>query len=126
MRRVAGAAILIGVLGTAVACSDDRASPDTALTPAGQHGYEVARDNGCFACHGDGGMNGVAATWKGLYGSQVALGDGTSVTADEAYLTESITAPSAKISAGATLAMPANRLDAEQIAAVIDYIEELR
>ena len=37
---------------------------------------------------------GTGPTWKGLYGSEVKLVDGTTVTADETYLKESITDPS--------------------------------
>ena len=50
---------------------------------------------GCIGCHSLNGAAGTGPTWKGLYGSQVALADGTTVTADAAYLAQSINDPDA-------------------------------
>jgi len=55
---------------------------------------------GCSACHSLDGTPMVGPTWKGLYGSEVVLTNGTTVVADEAYLRESIVAPDAKIVRG--------------------------
>jgi cytochrome c1 len=47
------------------------------------------------------------------------------VLADTAYLTRSITDPSAEKSGTATMVMPPNQLTAEQVAEVVAFIESL-
>ena len=88
-------------------------------------GEQVVLDAGCTSCHGPHGEGGAGPTWKGLYGSEVTLADGSTLTADEAYLTESIRDPSAKQVAGYGL-MPANSLDDAEIQAVVEYIRSLQ
>ena len=51
---------------------------------------------GCAGCHSLDGSPGVGPTVKGLAGGGRKLEDGTTVTADEAYLAESITEPDAR------------------------------
>lgn len=78
------------------------------LTPeqAGEKVYMVA---GCVACHSLTGGTGTGPSFAGLWGTQRALADGTSVTFDENYVRESILNPNAKLSAGfAPNLMPAN------------------
>ena len=48
---------------------------------------------GCLSCHSIDGSDRVGPTWKGLAGSTVILSDGSTVTADAAYVTESIIEP---------------------------------
>ncbi|MEJ2746834.1 MAG: hypothetical protein P8183_02795 [Anaerolineae bacterium] len=54
----------------------------------------------CSGCHSIDGSTMSGPTWLGLYGHQVQLTDGTTVTADDAYIRESILNPNAKIVAG--------------------------
>jgi cytochrome c oxidase subunit 2 len=97
-----------------------------AATPEG-HGQILVAANGCAACHSINGAAGIAPTWFGLFGSQVKLTDGSVVTADEAYLTESIKAPQAKIVAGfETQLMPTYGFPDEDIADIVAYIKTLR
>ena len=63
-------------------------------------GEELWSSTGCSGCHSLDGSTGVGPTMKGLAGSTVALDDGSTVTADEAYLAKSITDPDAQISEG--------------------------
>lgn len=66
---------------------------------------------GCAACHSiDGSTENYAGpTWQGIWGREEQLADGTSVIVDEAYVTESIYQPNAKIVAGyAPNIMPQN------------------
>jgi len=63
-------------------------------------GAAAAQTYGCAACHSITGTAGIGPTWKGLAGSKVDLADGSSVTADDAYLTESILNPGAKVVKG--------------------------
>ena len=111
------AAVLLG------ACGDDGASAE--LSPQAAAGRRIANSAGCSACHGGNGQGGIGPAYVGLYGSQRELEDGTTVTADDAYLTESIRDPGARIVAGYSQRMPDNSLDDDEIAQVVAYIREL-
>jgi len=96
--------------------------------PAAVHGAELAEENGCTACHAKDRQRLVGPGWGGLYGSTVELADGSSVVADDAYLTEKILKPDAKVVAGYEAGvMPsfAEILDADQIAEIVAYIRSL-
>ena len=67
---------------------------------------------------------GVGPSWLDA-GTDVELDDGTTVTVDEAYLSRSISDPSAEVRAGFDDAMPSNDLDEDEIAFVVTYILEL-
>ena len=97
-----------------------------AATPEGR-GKALVDANGCVACHSINGSPGIGPTWFGLFGSEVELTDGTAVIADEAYITESIKAPQAKIVAGfENQLMPTYGFTDEQIADIVAYIKTLR
>jgi cytochrome c oxidase subunit II len=56
---------------------------------------------GCVGCHNiTGDPGGAGPTWKGIYGRQEQLLDGTTITVDDAYIHESIMNANAKIVAG--------------------------
>ena len=63
-------------------------------------GEELWSSTGCAGCHSIDGSAGVGPTVKGLAGSTVTLDDGSTVTADAAYLARSITDPDAQIPEG--------------------------
>lgn len=94
-------------------------------SPEGQ-GQILAVQNGCIGCHSIDGTPLTGPTWFGLYESQRQLEDGGSVAADDAYITESILDPLAKIVAGYPLVMPPYDLTDEQIANLIAYIKTLK
>jgi cytochrome c oxidase subunit 2 len=95
-------------------------------TPEGR-GQALVAANGCAGCHSIDGSKGVGPTWQGLFGSKVPLEDGSTVTADAAYLTESIANPSAKIVKGfTTVQMPKFPLSDAQIQDIVAYIETLK
>lgn len=98
------------------------------LSGPAARGKELASQLGCVGCHSADGSPGVGPTWKGLYNSQVELADGSTVTADEAYLRESILEPGAKIVAGFQNVMPSykGRLSDEDVQALIEYIKTLK
>jgi cytochrome c oxidase subunit 2 len=90
-------------------------------------GKALVAQNGCGACHSLDGSKLTGPTWRGLFGSQVKLSDGKTVAADEAYLTESITDPSAKVVQGFQAGlMPKFSLTDAQIKAIVSYIETLK
>jgi cytochrome c oxidase subunit 2 len=94
-------------------------------TPEG-HGQLLVTANGCAACHSTTGAAGVGPTWRGLFGHEVELEDGTTVIADDAYLFESIRDPRAKIVRGFTPTMPIYPFTDEEINDIVAYIKTLR
>ncbi len=97
-----------------------------AATPEGR-GQALVTASGCAACHSINGAAGIGPTWFGLFGSQVPIsGDGV-VTADEAYIHESIKAPQAKIVAGfENQLMPNYGFTDDQINDIVAYIKTLK
>ncbi|MDX1565659.1 MAG: hypothetical protein R3236_09650, partial [Phycisphaeraceae bacterium] len=72
--------------------------------PSAEKGARLYTQLGCIACHSlDGSTEGkTGPSWLGLYGSKrKLLKTGKVVTADEAYLRESILNPAAKVAEGA-------------------------
>jgi cytochrome c oxidase subunit II len=99
---------------------------EAAATPEGR-GQALVAANGCAACHSINGAQGIGPTWSGLFGHEVHMTDGTTVIADEAYITESIHDPQAKIVEGfETQLMPSYGFTDEQIADIVAYIKTLR
>lgn len=71
------------------------------VTPAlVAQGKTLYTSDGCAACHSLTGASGVGPSLNGIAGTSVALSDGTTVTADDAYLERSITDPDAQIAKG--------------------------
>ncbi|MFJ7565807.1 c-type cytochrome [Herminiimonas sp. NPDC097707] len=90
-----------------------------------EQGRQLAQSKGCVACHSIDGSSGVGPSWKNLFGHTTSLTDGTSVTADEAYLKKSILDPSAQIVKGFPPIMPKLEVSEAELAALLVYIESL-
>jgi cytochrome c oxidase subunit 2 len=74
--------------------------------------WASAQGFGCIGCHSNDGSPGAGPTWQGLYLRQEQLADGSTVTADEAYITNSIYNPNDQIVTGFNAnIMPQNYLD---------------
>lgn len=84
----------------AIAPTEGAGQTAAAPKPASTHGAEIAEENGCTACHAPTREKLVGPGWGGLYGSTVQLADGSTVVADDAYLTEKILHPDARVVAG--------------------------
>ncbi len=120
---------IIGVANAAEATGGAAAgaAATASLDPA-THGEQVVKEFACTACHSLDRSKLVGPGWGGLYGSQVALADGSTVVADDAFLAESIRAPDAKIVAGhvaGTMPSYATLLDQAQVDAIVAYIRTL-
>jgi len=63
-------------------------------------GKKLYKSLGCNACHSLNGTKSVGPTFMGLAGSPVKLDNGQTVTADDAYLIDSIVDPDRQIVAG--------------------------
>jgi cytochrome c oxidase subunit 2 len=90
-------------------------------------GAKLFADKACTTCHLSDG-SGRAPSLNGLYGAKVLLADGSTVTADEGYIRESILDPKAKIVAGYQPLMPTfqGQLTEEQILNLTAYIKSLQ
>ena len=90
------------------------------MTQAGAKLYDQLA---CITCHG----TGKGPPLSGIYNRTVKLSDGTTVTADDAYLRESILVPSAKIVEGYPPIMPTykGQVTEEQLLQLIAYIRSL-
>jgi cytochrome c oxidase subunit II len=90
-------------------------------------GEKLFAEKACITCHLSNGA-GRAPSLNGLYGAQVLLADGRTVTADDAYIRESMLQPNAKIVAGYQPLMPTfqGQLTEEQIISLTAYIKSLQ
>ncbi|MEW6198762.1 MAG: cytochrome c oxidase subunit II [Planctomycetota bacterium] len=81
----------------------------------------------CGGCHSVDGSANIGPSFKGIYEHEVKLADGTTVTADDNYIRESILYPQAKIVAGYGKEMPSFKglLKDKEITAIVEYIKEL-
>jgi cytochrome c oxidase subunit 2 len=91
-------------------------------------GARTAAELGCLRCHTLDGAPHIGPTWAGLYRSIVPLEGGGTVVADEAYLTESMMDPTARLHAGFQAVMPSYHgiLSPGQTAAILELMKTLR
>jgi cytochrome c oxidase subunit 2 len=89
-------------------------------------GATVFRARGCSGCHSEASKV-HAPNLNGLYGRKVQLADGRSVTADEAYLRDSMLMPRRDVVAGFEPIMPsyAGILSDAEIISLTAYIRSL-
>jgi cytochrome c oxidase subunit 2 len=97
----------------------------SSLSGQAAEGLEIAKSNGCMTCHSVDGRRSVGPTWQGLYGSEVELEDGSTVVADDEYLTRAIEDPGAQVVAGFNGVMPDRDLSEADVAAIVAYLRTL-
>jgi cytochrome c oxidase subunit 2 len=93
------------------------------MTAAGQRHFEQL---GCVTCHrADSGQRGPRL--EGIFGKEIALQGGGTVTADEEYIRESIVNPSARVVAGYQPIMPTYQglVSEEGLAQLVAYVRSL-
>jgi len=90
-----------------------------------QIGKDLYRSLGCVGCHSVDGAPNVGPTWKDLWAKTETLDDGSAITVDEEFLTESIVEPGAAVVQGYANLMPAYRLSDEELNGIIEYIKSL-
>ncbi len=91
-------------------------------------GARLYTQRNCQTCHSVDGSAGVGPSWQGLWMKQHAMADGQSLTADAAYISQSILQPQAHIVAGYENGnMPSyeGQLDETQIEGITAYIRQL-
>jgi cytochrome c oxidase subunit 2 len=91
-------------------------------------GQQLFQSLGCVSCHGANGEGGRGPALAGLFGSKVFLGNGQTLTADEAYIRESIENPAAKVVNSFNPIMPTfqGQVTPEQLIQIISYIKSLQ
>lgn len=104
--------------------AENAAPPPIPTRPPGESATKILEDNGCTACHSLDATPTAGPTFKGLYGSKRVLANGSIVTADDAYIRESIEHPDAKVVKGyeAMPALPVNPADIPRIIAAIKSV----
>ena len=123
--RTAILVLAIAALVLTAACSPSGGQTSQADA---EQGKALATQNGCLSCHSIDGSPMTGPTFLGLYGSQVTFQDGSTATADDAYLHQAIVDPAAKIVSGYEAVMPAgygSSLKEEEISALIAFIKSL-
>lgn len=93
-----------------------------------EKGKALTQSKGCVACHSDDGTPKVGPSYKGLWGAQAELTDGSKVERDENYLRESILQANAKVVKGFAPTMPPYQgmVNEEELGAIIAYIKSLK
>jgi cytochrome c oxidase subunit II len=105
---------------------DANAAAEASGVPDAGRGQKIYESSGCKACHSIDGSPLVGPTWKGVWGAEIELEDGTKAFGDEAYIAESIKEPNAKIVKGFAPGMPQFNLSDRQIADLIEFIKTLK
>ena len=101
-------------------------SSGTELTPVAA-GAKLFTEKACITCHISDGT-GRAPSLNSVYGAKVLLSDGSIVTADDAYIRESILEPAAKVVARYQPVMPTfqGQLTEEQLLDLMAYVKSLQ
>ncbi len=88
-------------------------------------GETLYKQYACNACHSLDGTRLVGPTFKGIFGREEKLADGSTITVDENYIRESIYQPNAKVVAGFPAAMTpfAGVIPEAQIDPIIEFLK---
>jgi cytochrome c oxidase subunit 2 len=91
-------------------------------------GQQLFQSLGCVSCHGANGEGGRGPALAGLFGRKVFLTNNQTLTADEAYIRESIENPQAKVVSGFNPIMPTfqGQVTPEQLIQIISFIKSLQ
>jgi len=94
--------------------------------PLAERGKQQYTKWGCNACHSLDGTKLAGPTFKGLFGRDEEMADGTHVKVDENYIRESILNPTAKVVKGYAPVMPVfqGQLRDPQIESIIAFLKE--
>jgi cytochrome c oxidase subunit II len=95
-----------------------------ASTGLASRGADLFRRYGCSGCHGA-SSSVHAPDLVGIYGRSVPLADGSTVTADDRYLHDSIMLPAKQVAAGYAPVMPSfeGRIGEDDVLALIAYLK---
>lgn len=96
-----------------------------ANVPPVELGGQLVQRNACLTCHSQDGSELQGPTFKGIFGREQRMEDGTVVTVDENYIRNSILRPQSQIVEGYLPVMPPyeGTLNDTQIDAIIEYLK---
>lgn len=97
--------------------------------PPAELGKALYAQQSCSTCHSIDGSPLVGPSFKGLFGRDEVLADGSSVKVDESYIRESILDPQSKIVKGFSPSMPTNfkgKLKDQDLTGLIEFIKTLK
>lgn len=96
--------------------------------PPEELGKLLYEKQGCAVCHSVDGTPKIGPTWKGLFGKPETFTDGTTGTADENYIRQSIVDPNAKVVQGFVPSMPTyqGKLKDVELDGIVAYIKSLK
>jgi len=94
--------------------------------PLAEYGGQLYNQLGCQTCHSLDGSRKVGPSFQGLYGKNRVFTDGSSLTADENYIRQSILNPNAHVVESYPAAMPSyqGQIQEEGLNAIIEFIKE--
>jgi len=92
-----------------------------------EQGEKLVSLQGCQTCHSVDGSDLIGPSFKGIWGRDRNLADGSSVTVDENYIRESILYPGEKIAEGYQNVMTPyeGRISDEEITNIIEYLKTI-
>ncbi len=101
--------------------------PDADMPPA-ERGKKLYSLKGCNACHSVDGSKVVGPTFKGSWGREEELADGSKIKIDENYVMESILNPQAKLVKGYPPSMPSFQgvVNETELKAIIEFIKTVK
>ena len=105
---------------------DENMDLGAGLTPE-EYGAKLYRAKACHTCHSIDQKTDVGPTFKGIFGHEVKLADGSTAVIDENYIRESILRPQAKVVTGYQPVMPTYQgiIKDPEIDALIAFIKSL-
>ncbi len=118
------------MIGDIVAMTPDDyqkwAAGSTSGASLAQNGERLFASLGCISCH-SGAASARGPNLAQIYGSRVQLSDGSTVTANDAFLRESILNPSTRVISGYAPIMPTyqGQVSEEGLIDLVEYIKSL-
>lgn len=100
----------------------------SAHLPLPEQGAKLVQAKGCVACHSTDGTAKIGPSYRGIFGKEAELADGSKIVVDENYIRESIAKPQAKIVKGFNPVMPPytkEMVGEEDLNAIVAYIKSL-
>ncbi len=114
--------------GSAPAVEEDAAAEeqeDLSALPPAERGQRLYVAKGCNACHSLDGSRIVGPSWKGIYGKQGKLADGSDYVANDEYIKRSIANPNDQLVEGYAGGMIPYQLTDQELSDLIEYMKTL-
>lgn len=126
-RRAAVVALTLALAGGLAlgACGGDDDGGGLSGSAGGTDGATLFRGASCSDCHSTTGETRTGPPLDGIYGTEVTLTNGETVTVDDEYLERAIRDPKSEVVEGFRPLMPELDLSDEQVGTLVAYIRSL-